>query len=147
MGGLTSLNKGKRGEREVVRLVQPVVTEIYSGVGLEPPSIERNLMQSRKGGFDVVGLTWLALEVKYQEQENLNGWWLQCKDQAGAGQEPVLLHRRNGTKWKCRMFGYLDAGGPHKVRCPVDIGVEAFLLYLKLRLRKELTQSQGPAII
>ena len=141
MGGLTSLNKGKRGEREVVRVVQPVISEIYSGMGLEPPSIERNLNQSRKGGYDIAGLDWLALEVKYQEQENLSGWWKQCKDQAGPNQEPVLLWRRNGGKWRCRMFGHLDAGGIYKVRCPVDIGLEAFLLYLKLRIKKELTAS------
>lgn len=140
MGGLTSLNKGKRGEREVVRMVQPIVDQVYSGFGLSPPLIERNLMQSRKGGFDVVGLAWLALEVKYQEKENLSGWWAQCKGQTSEGQEPVLLYRRNGTKWKCRMFGYLDAGGGYKVRCPVDITIDAFLTYLQLRLKKELTQ-------
>lgn len=141
MGGLTSLNKGKRGEREVVRVVQPVISEIYSGMGLEPPSIERNLMQSRKGGFDIVGLDWLALEVKYQEQENLTGWWKQCKDQAGENQEPVLLWRRNNAKWRCRMYGQLGTGGVYAVRCPVDIGIDAFLLYLKLRVTKELTEA------
>lgn len=137
MAGLMSRNKGKRGEREVVKLLQPVVNEVYQSLGLEPPVLERNLMQSHKGGFDLVGLDWLALEVKYQEQTQLTTWWEQCKRQAGKDREPVLFHRKNHATWKVRMFGYLVAGG-QRVRCPVDITPEAFLAYLRLRLMKEL---------
>ena len=74
MAGLMSRNKGKRGEREVVKLLQPVVNEVYESLGLEPPLLERNLMQSHKGGCDLAGLDWLALEVKYQEQQQMTSW-------------------------------------------------------------------------
>lgn len=139
MAGLMSRNKGKRGEREVIRLIQPVVNEVYQSLGLEPPVLERNLMQSHKGGFDLVGLDWLALEVKYQEQTQLTAWWEQCKRQAGKDREPVLFHRKNNAKWRVRMVGTLDAGS-RRVRCPVDISVEAFLAYLRIRLELELNK-------
>lgn len=138
MAGLMSRNKGKRGEREVVKLLQPVVNEVYQSLGLEPPALERNLMQSHKGGCDLAGLDWLALEVKYQEQEQMTSWWDQCKRQAKPDREPVLFYRKNNAKWKVRMFGCLVAGG-QRVRCPVDITPEAFLAYLRLRLMKELS--------
>lgn len=141
MAGTMSRNKGQRGEREVIALLQPVLDEVYGSVGLESPALARNLMQSRNGGFDVVGLDWLALEVKFQQQENVATWWRQCKEQAGPGdREPVLFYRRNNAKWRIRMFGCLVAGS-ERVRCPVDIGLEAFLAYLTLRLRRELTQA------
>lgn len=138
MAGLMSRNKGKRGEREVIKLLQPVVNEVYRSLGLEPPLLERNLMQSHKGGCDLTGLDWLALEVKYREQEQMASWWDQCKRQAKPDREPVLFYRKNHAKWKVRMFGYLVAGS-QRVRCPVDITPEAFMAYLRLRLLKELT--------
>lgn len=82
MSGNMSRNKGQRGEREVVKLLQPIINRVYGSRAVEPPQLERNLMQSHKGGFDIVGLEWMALEVKYQESANLNGWWKQTLDQA-----------------------------------------------------------------
>lgn len=83
MGGAMSRNKGQRGEREVIKLLQPTVTRCYMEKGLDVPSLERNLMQSRAGGFDIVGLEWMALEVKRQEVLNVNLWWKQTCAQAG----------------------------------------------------------------
>lgn len=137
MGGLMRMNKGKRAEREVVKLLQPVVTEVYLSLGLEAPVIERNLMQAHRGGCDLAGLDWLALEVKHQEAEQMASWWDQCKRQAGTNREAVLFYRRNNVKWRVRMFGHLCVGGS-RVRCPVDISVDAFLAYLRVRLMAEL---------
>ena len=138
MAGVRSQNKGKRAEREVVKLLQPVVNEVYESVGLEPPELQRNLMQSHKGGYDLAGLDWLALEVKHQETFQLTAWWEQTKRQAGTQREGILFYRRNNIKFRVRMFAYLVAGG-QRVRCPVDIEVEAFLAYLRIRLLKELS--------
>src|SRR5690606_36287786 len=129
VAGLMSRNKGERAEREVIKLLQPVVNEVYRSLGLEPPMLERNLMQAHKGGCDLVGLDWLALQVKHQEQQQVASWWEQCKRQAAPDREPVPFYRRNHAKWRVRMFGYLVAGG-RRVRCPVDITTEDFLAYL-----------------
>ena len=133
MGGKRSRSKGSRGEREVITIISEVVNREYLAAKLEPPAIERNLMQSRRGGYDVIGIDWLALEVKYQEQFQLDAWWAQCKDQAREDQEPVLFYRRNRVPWRVRMFGYLMAPRS-RVRCPVDISVEAFCAFLQTRL-------------
>ncbi len=137
MSGLMSRNKGKRGEREVVKALQPVVDKVYTKLGLEIPILERNLMQSHRGGYDIVGLEWLALEVKYQEQLNLSGWWEQCKKQTKEGQEPVLIYRKNNARWRVMMYGRLHAGTSH-IRCPVNVELDPFLVYFEHRLMHEL---------
>lgn len=142
MAGTMSRNKGQRGEREVIALLQPVLDEVYASVGLESPALARNLMQSHKGGCDLAGLDWLAIEVKYQEAGNMGSWWDQTKRQAGKDREGVLFYRKNHAKWKVKMFGFLVAGG-QRVRAPVVIEVEAFLAYLRIRLLKELSPLGG----
>lgn len=150
MGSVMSRNKGQRAEREVVKLLQPVVIEVWNELGKEgvAPSLERNLMQAHKGGHDLLGLDWLAIEVKHQEQFALASWWQQTKDQADkAGQhsivevEPVLFYRRNNVSWRVVMFGYLGVDGSKRVRCPVNVTPEAFLLWFRLRLLVELRSS------
>jgi len=143
MGGRTSLNKGKRGEREVIKLMEPVLHGVYADAGLldELPKMQRNTLQSDDGGFDIVGLEWLALEVKYQEQFNLNAWWDQTKRQCRKGHEPVLIYRKNNVKWRVRMFGYLPAGAK-RIRTVCDISVDAWLVWLRERVIAEL-ESRG----
>jgi hypothetical protein len=143
-----SRDKGKRAEREIVKLLQPVVIAVWNELGREgaAPTLERNLMQSHKGGHDLIGLDWLALEVKHREQFVLASWWRQAKTQAEEAEaklhrpvEPVLFYRRNNIPWRVVMFGYLDSGSAGRVRCPVDITPDAFLAWFRLRLAQELT--------
>lgn len=138
MGGLMSRNKGKRGEREIVDALQPIVNEVYAAFDLDPPKLKRNTLQSDGGGSDIAGLPWLALEVKYHENNFQEAWWRQTLEQAAQDRVPVLLYRRNGQKWKCVMFGLL--GEPslgHTVRVTVDI--QSFLAWFRLRLYVELS--------
>lgn len=149
MGGLMSRNKGKSGEREVIKLLQPVLDTEYQRVGKVPPTLRRNLMQSYKGiqgydNHDLVGLEWLALEVKRQEANNVNSWWEQAVEQAGEGKEPVLFYRKNNAAWKVRMYGFL-IGLRKRVQCPVDIDVESFLAYLSIRVAEKLQEGAFPA--
>lgn len=144
MGGSMSRNKGQRGEREVIKLLQPVVIDTYARAGLTPPELERNLVQSHKGGHDIVGLEWIALEVKFQETLQIELWWDQTKLQAERASKkhieqvlPVLFYRKSRSKWNVRMFGGLRAGN-QMVRCPVEISVEAFLAWFRLELERRL---------
>lgn len=141
MSGMMSKQKGKRGEREVVKLLQVVVDMVYNAYGLEPPQLERNLMQSHKGGYDVVGLEWMALEVKFHESEQIQKWWEQTIRQAGPGQEPVLFYRKSRAQWKVVMNGKLSHTTgltSINVLCPVVINLNAFLEYFQLRIELEL---------
>ena len=108
MAGNRSRNKGQRGEREVIKLIQPIVDRVCEEVGCIPIPLERNLIQAHKGGADLHGLDWLALEVKYQETENLTAWWRQCVEQAKEHQTPILFYRRNFVReWRVKMYGHL----------------------------------------
>lgn len=137
MAGGFSREKGKRAEREVVKLLQPVVTEVYRDAGLEVPMLERNLMQSHKGGHDIVGLDWMALEVKHHETLQVSQWWEQAKRQAGDTREPVLIYRQNRVKWRVMVFGQVNAGN-ELVVCPCEISLESFLEWFEKRLLFEI---------
>lgn len=139
MGGKMSLGKGKRGEREIVKLLQPVVDKVYAcypQLG-QAPIIQRNTLQSDRGGFDLVGLDWLAPEVKFQESLNLNGWWKQTAGQAKPHQTPVLFYRRSRVAWRVQIKMYRQLG-EKRFFCRADIAVEDFLVYFEHRLHLEL---------
>ena len=142
MTGKMSRNKGQRGEREVINLCQPIVDEVCVEYGVESPQLSRNLVQSQNGGHDIVGLDWLALEVKFQETFHINQWWEQTTRQAGEDQEPVLVYRKSRAKWRVMMFGEIVSGAV-RIRIPVDITFEAFLGYMKVRVGYELRKQKG----
>lgn len=141
MGGLMSRNKGKRGEQEICRLLQPVVNEVYEIFELDPPKLKRNTLQSDDGGCDIAGVPWAAIEIKYHAQLNLSAWWQQTVEQAERGQEPVLLYRRNNARWRARMYGMLGRPGIG-LTVPVDVDIESFLVWFRLRLTEELQNGQ-----
>lgn len=150
MGGLTSRNKGKRGEREVADLLQPTVDCVATELGLDAGKllIQRNTVQSDRGGSDLTGLPGLSIEVKLCETLALESWWTQCQEQArgskriGAGGVPVLFYRSNRKAWRVRMEGYVGTahgpGGaesfrrapwPMPTRAVVDISLADFLAW------------------
>ena len=131
MGGNHSRNKGCRGEREVVKLLQPIVDKVYDGLGLEPPELGRNLVQSRDGGFDISELDWLAVEVKFQEQITLPQWWVQTERQAGELRLPVLIYRKSRMKWRVQTLAHLPVGCS-MVNAKVDIDLPTFLEWFEL---------------
>lgn len=130
---MTKINirkKGQRAEREVIELLQPIVDRIYTKNGLEPPLLQRNTLQSHAGGYDIVGLDWLALEVKFQETEHINTWWAQAKRQAKPNQVPVLIWRKSRAPWQVKMV-MTAAVGKARIAMPVVISLESFLLYFE----------------
>ena len=135
--------KGKRAEREMVKILQPVVAKAWATVGGMPdtcPVLSRNLVQSRQGGYDLVGLDWLALEVKHHETLKVRDWWSQALRQARTDQTPVLVYKKNNVKWRAVVWGYVPAGAK-RIRCPVDIDLESFLLWFEHRVLDELTKA------
>lgn len=138
MGGKSSRSKGQRGEREAIAILQPVIDEMFLAAGTAPPPLKRNLMQSMSGGYDVVGLEWLALEIKRQEKSNIKAWWKQTIEQAQSEQTPVLMYRQNRAKWRVMMPVEIIDG----VTTPVDITIDAFIEYLRKRVSLELSVNQ-----
>lgn len=133
--GNPSKAKGYRGEKEVLDMLQSIVNEEYRKVGVPPPELARSA-----NGRDIRGLPWIALEVKRRENDGsyqMREWWEQTKKNSPDGHEPVLIWRKNFEPWRIRMFGYIAAGTESRVRCPVDITLEAFLAYFRAKLRSE----------
>lgn len=139
------LNKGKNGEREVVKLLQPIVDRVYSSLGMEVPNLLRNQMQSAVGGYDIVGLDWLALEVKRQETLNLNAWWKQVNKAAREGQEPVVIFRQNHKKWRVLMYVWLHTGGTGHTKVRAEVAIDDWLAWLEARMLYE-AKKQGECV-
>lgn len=102
-------------------------------------------MQSMKGGYDIIGLEWFALEVKRHEKvtgASTLSWWVQCKRQAAEGQEPVLFYRPNNINWRIMMYGYVCVGpnGGPRVKTVVDIDLAAFLVWFEMRMIHQLRE-------
>jgi hypothetical protein len=126
--------KGYRGEVEILELIQAVVNKVCTSKGMSPFELSRS-----PHGRDIVGIPWLSPEVKRVENDIpylIDAWWSQAKVQAIDNKEPVLFYRRNSRPWQVRLFGNLPLPGGARVRCPVDVSMEAFLTWLELRLRQ-----------
>jgi hypothetical protein len=123
-------NKGQRGEREVLKLFATA----FEAVGRSDLAevLKRNVGQSDRGGFDIVGIPGIALEVKYQETLAIEQWWKQTLEQAGKDL-PVLMYRSNRTKWRCRCYTWLTVGGCWVVS---DLDAHAFIASYSKTLRK-----------
>lgn len=101
--------KGQRGEREVVDILQKLVSTIRSQYQLGDVLVQRNQNQSWQGGPDLHGLEGFAIEVKYQEQDWNNAWWKQTVEQGEKFKGvPILFYRRNGAKWKVMMRVFVN---------------------------------------
>lgn len=93
--------KGQEGEREVIKLLEPIVKECGQGM------LFRNLDQTRSGGHDIIGLDWIAMEIKRQEVLDIDNWWKQTIRQAGEDKIPVLIYRQSRQPWRVIMWARL----------------------------------------
>lgn len=93
--------KGQRGEREVVDILQDIVSRVREVMRLEPIVLQRNALQAHLGGEDIHGLAGYSVEVKFQENTNVAAWWRQCVTQAEKAKGvPILFYRAKQQKWK-----------------------------------------------
>lgn len=121
-------DKGQRGEREVVKLLQAIIDVVRSNRGLPPLILQRNALQSHLGGEDIYGLAGFSVEVKYQELEYQPSWWQQCLRQAVASNAvPVLFYRKSKQIWRVKLRAYVET--PHakdSIECDVEMPIEDF---------------------
>lgn len=143
-------NKGKRGERMVIDWLQPIVDEVCVQLGVKQVLLQRNTVQSDRGGSDIVGLPWLAAEVKNCESNGpaqLDKWWDQTEQQARDWSTqtqmltPVLFYTSNHRPIRVRMKGALWCEHVHTIygAALVDVSAEAFENYFRMRLLHEFS--------
>jgi hypothetical protein len=97
-------DKGQRGEREVVDFINDIYDEVHEllGIPLPPkPIAQRRQNQSAVGGMDLDNTCAYAIEVKNQENLQVNTWWKQTITSASeTGKIPVLLYKQSRKGWK-----------------------------------------------
>jgi hypothetical protein len=121
--------KGQRGERQVVQLLQAIVDTVRNRRGLAPIVLQRNALQAHLGGEDIHGLDGFAVEVKWQENENVPAWWRQAVQQAErANAVPILFYRGSRQKWKIRFRAYVNTPGDRdQIEMDLDANEEDFV--------------------
>jgi hypothetical protein len=135
-------NKGRSGEQEILGILGNVLVEEYHQRGWPIP--EGGLLRRGPNGKDIVGLSWLAPEIKRHEQCNefrVEVWWEQAKKNANGGM-PVLFWRQNYSPWNVRMYGRLDLVNGGAVRLPVDIAFDHFMTWYKNEVKFRLDNIQ-----
>jgi len=138
MGGKSSRDKGMRAERAIIALLQPCVNRAYVGSRVAPaPTLERNLEQSRAGGCDIIGLPWIAIEVKHQETLQLASWWSQAVSQARKNNAiPCLIFKQNRVSWKA----VVELEIAKNVVVPVTLDLESFLLWFEAKVGEKCSE-------
>lgn len=90
---MNSRSKGKRGELEAAHLLQKYGYDARRG----------QQFSGANGDADVVGLPGIHIEVKRVEKLNLDEALEQSIRDARGEEKPVVMHRKNRTKWKITM--------------------------------------------
>lgn len=139
--GKASRDKGGRGEREFMAIIQPLVDKVCEETGNPKIVLRRNRDQRfAKKQYDVIGIPWIALEIKRQENPSgIGSWWKQTLQACGHRQYPVLAYRQNYQPWKIRMRVHVAAGGGW-MWMTINITLEAFLEWFEQMLRQKLKE-------
>jgi Holliday junction resolvase len=122
MGKINSRTKGATAERELARI-------LGDRLGI---TLQRNLDQWRAGGFDLIGLDQLAIEVKRQENLNIGAWWEQARRQA-TGKIPILAYRQSRRPWAIVVPLDWLTGLPLDPNQTAQISLDSFVELLKKR--------------
>jgi len=91
--GKSQREKGKRGEREVARILRNRGLDAKRGVQY----------QGSPDSPDVTGLPGYHVEVKFVERLDLRRAIEQSKADAGEDEVPVVVHRRSREPWNITM--------------------------------------------
>lgn len=140
MNGAGRRNKGHKGELEVVQLLTAYARPVCEWMGRDVPEFKRNVTQSQGGGYDVVGLEWLAIEVKRVETEFQKKWWTQVLDAKGEAQVACLLFRRNRGSWRA-MVELATPVGSRLITVHATLDVDQFKYWFQWQLASRLDKA------
>ena len=132
--------KGAAAEREVAKIHNLFFEQhgLVDSTG-KPLILKRNLMQTAQGGYDLIGVSFLALEVKRKEKLSLPEWWRQTTKQAACGQSPVLWFKQSRKPW--RVILPVDIGLPEKPLTKdllkSEVTIERYFKWLKGKIENE----------
>lgn len=89
-----SRDKGARAERAVAK--------IFQKFGFDVNRTANSGAVQKWGGHpgDLMGVDNWHIEVKHQEVIKILDWMHQAEEEARDGDEPILIFRKNGEKWR-----------------------------------------------
>lgn len=90
---MNSRQKGARGERELAKVLKAYGYSARRG----------QQFSGANGDADVVGVEGLHIECKRVEKLNIHEAMAQSERDARTGEIPVVMHRKNGTRWLITM--------------------------------------------
>jgi hypothetical protein len=123
-------NKGQRGERQVVKLLQAIVDTVHQRRGLALILLQRNQLATWQGGEDITGLEGFCIEVKWQEIGWNPEWWKQCLAQAAyrPGWTPVLFYRASHQKWNVKLRAFVNTPmDTEQVESDITMSIDDFV--------------------
>lgn len=91
---MNSRNKGKRGERELAKVLTQYGYDCRRG----------QQFCGANGDADVVGLTGVHIECKRVERLNIDQAMEQSVDDAREDETAVVMHRKNNKQWLVTML-------------------------------------------
>lgn len=92
---MNSKEKGKRGERELAKILQAYGYDSHRG----------QQYSGMNGDADVIGIPGIHIECKRVERLHLDEAMSQSKRDAQAKADvPVVMHRKNRGEWMCTML-------------------------------------------
>ena len=138
--------KGADGEREIAKLLNPIVHKVkrqfkWAEEDILNPhyQIQRNPNQCANGGADLQNTYGLCIEIKRQQALNINTWWKQCEKSAvDLCEIPVLMYRQNNKKWRVVMLSTIAPLVNPCFLCRIEISMDNFLQYFELHLTNKL---------
>ena len=87
---MNSRQKGAAGERELANVLKEYGYKARRG----------QQFCGANGDADVIGIEGLHIECKRVEKLNIDNAYRQAAEDARDGETPVVMHRKNGQKWK-----------------------------------------------
>lgn len=146
--------KGANGERQLAKDLNDIVNALLVKHGLpvpEKPIIQRNQNQTAVGGNDLSNTFGLGIEVKRQENLNVEAWWRQCVQAAERNHElPVLVYRQNNQAWRVvtLMWVQLPAvdGRDSAAQVRGEMKYESFLHWFKTWVDYKLSNGELPQV-
>lgn len=148
--GINIRQKGAEGERQVIKMLTPIIVEVMRDMEFPQDKIDaalkmvqRNQNQSAVGGNDLSNTFGMSIEVKRQEQLSINTWWDQCEKAAKRNNElPVLIFKQNNKPWRFITYGFLHVPGENKgwtsTRARVEFNEDTFKRWFNAWVRGQL---------
>lgn len=146
--------KGANGERQLATSLNEIVNDLlkFHGIPLpDKPVIQRNQNQTAVGGNDLSNTFGLGIEVKRQENLNIEAWWRQCAEAAQRnGELPVLIYRQNSQAWRVVTLMWVQLpvceGRSSAMQVRAEMKWEPFLLWFRSWVNHKLISGERPQV-